>query len=150
MFKIYIVWDSFKHFDSAIKEYEKRLGKNLQIIKIKPTKNWTPQQIIEKDTQKIVKLLEKEKNSYNILLSLKWKELDSLEFAKLLKINFDKGININFIIWWAFGLDESKLKNIDYKFKLGKITLPHGLALLVLLEQIYRSFQINQNRNYHY
>jgi len=150
MIKIYIIWDSFKHFENAIKEYEKRLSKEIKIFKIKPHKNWNREQIIEKDTEKINKLLQKEKNSYNILLSLQGKELDSLEFANLLKDKLDKWININFIIWWAFWLNEEKLENIHFKIKLWKITLPHWLALLVLIEQIYRSFQINKNRNYHY
>ena len=150
MIKIYIVWDSFKHFESAIKEYEKRLWKQISIIKVKPSKKWTTAQIIEKDTENINKLLNKEKNSYNILLSLNGKELDSLELAKLIKSKINHWININFIIWWAFWLKEENLKNIHFKLKLWKITLPHALALLVLIEQIYRSFQINQNKNYHY
>ena len=69
MIKIYIIADSFKHFQSAIDEYTKRLGKKLEIIKIKPSKNGAPSQIIEKDTQNIKKYLDKS-DSFNILLSL--------------------------------------------------------------------------------
>ena len=54
------------------------------------------------------------------------------------------------MIWWVFGLDEDKLENIGYKLNLSELTFPHGLALLVLMEQIYRAFQIMNRRNYYY
>jgi len=150
MIKIYIIADSFKHFQSAIDEYTKRLGKKLEIIKIKPSKNGTPSQIIEKDTQNIKKYLDKS-NSFNILLSLEWKQLTSEDFAnKVISKAFNQWEKISFFIWWAFGLDEKQLINVNLKLKLSELTLPHALALLVLTEQIYRSFQILENKKYHY
>jgi 23S rRNA pseudoU1915 N3-methylase RlmH len=71
MISIYYIADSSKHFETAIKEYEKRLQKDIKITKIKPTKNGTQSQIIQKDTENINKLLKKQTNTFNIMLSLK-------------------------------------------------------------------------------
>jgi len=150
MISIIYVADSSKHFDPAIKEYEKRLSKKIKLIKLKPNKNWDKRQIISKDTENVNKILKKEKDSFNVMLSLKWKQLDTLEFSSFLWNKIDRGIKVNFIIWWAFGLDEEKLENINYKLNLSKLTFPHSLALLILLEQIYRVFQIINGRTYHY
>ncbi len=149
MIRIIYIADSSKHFDEAIKEYLKRLNK-VELVKIKPTKLWNKSQIIQKDTENINKRLEKFSEDFNVLLSLNWKQLDTLSFTSLIKKRLDQGININFIIGWAFGLDEDILNYISYKLQLSKLTFPHSLALLVLLEQIYRSFQIINWRNYHY
>jgi len=150
MINIIYIADSSKHFEQAIKEYEKRLSKNIKLVKIKPTKNWEKNQIIQKDTENINKFLKKQKDSFNIMMSLDWEQLDTLSFSSFLEKKMDRWTVINFIIWWAFGLDESKLQNIDYKLNLSKLTFPHSLALLILLEQVYRAFQIIQGRSYHY
>jgi len=150
MIQIIYISDSNKHFEQAIKEYEKRVSKKVKFLKLKPNKNWEAKQIIAKDTENVNKILNKQKDSFNIMMSLDWKQMDTIEFSKFIEWKLDKWININFIIWWAFGLDEKKLENINYKLNLSKLTFPHWLALLVLLEQIYRSFQIIQGRSYHY
>jgi len=150
MFQIIYIADSSKHFEEAIKEYEKRLSKKIKLVKLKPNKNWDKKKIIQKDTENINKILLKQKNKFNVMLSLDWKQFDTIDFTKMLEEKIDKGIDINFIIWWAFWLDEDKLENIHYKLQLSKLTFPHSLALLVLLEQIYRCLQIIKWRSYHY
>lgn len=150
MLQIIYISDSNKHFEQAIKEYEKRLSKDIKFIRIKPSKNRDSKIVIKNDTENINKILQKQKDSFNIMLSLDWKQFDTIWFSKLIEEKKDKWTNINFIIWWAFGLNEKELVNLDYKLNLSKLTFPHWLALLVLLEQIYRSFQIIQGRNYHY
>lgn len=150
MIKIYIVWDSFKHFQTPIDEYLKRFWKKVKIIKIKPSKSWTKEQIIEKDTKNLNKILQKSQD-FNVLLSLNWTQFSSEEIAyKIISKNLNLWKPISFFIWWAFWLDEEKLVNVDLKISLWKITLPHWLALLILLEQIYRSFQILEGKDYHY
>ena len=119
-------------------------------IKVKPSKNGYRKQIIQKDTENINKLLKKQTNTFNIMLSLQWEQLDTIQFSKFLESKIDKGINVNFIIWGAFWLDEDKLDNIHYKIQLSKLTFPHSLALVIILEQIYRAKQIISWRNYHY
>lgn len=143
--KIITISDSNKHFSTAIDEYIKRLGKNINIISLKPEKNWETNKIIQKDTQNVINALKKDSN-YKILMSKEWILLDSLEFAQTIKKN-----NLTFIIWAAYWLDESHIAQyIDIKISFWKITLPHWLAQLTLLEQIYRANQINTNKSYHY
>ncbi len=148
MYKILIVWDSFKHFEIPIKEYEKRLKKNIEIIKIKPIKKGTDKQIIDSETQELIKKLQNLK-WFKIVLNPEWKSFNTKEFYDLIeqkKINF---WNIIFVIWWALGIDYKKIKNFcDLELNLWKFTLPHILALVILLEQIYRIEMIKKGTSY--
>jgi len=151
--------DSDKHFSTAIKEYEKRLWKDLFIQNIKPTKYWSKKQIIEKDTKNIVELLEKKYKSYQkLLLSKEWRQLDTISLKN--KIWWKNNV---FIIGWPYWFDEILLSElVDAKISFGKVTLPHWLAKLVISEQIYRISKlviseqiyrismIENGRNYHY
>ena len=140
--KIYAFSDSDKHFDDAINEYKKRL--QLEIINLKPVKWADQKQTIQKETDEIIKILEKIKWK-KILLSLSWKIIDSIEFSKI----FDE--EINFFIGWAYGFDETRIeKFFDLKICLWKLTFPHWLAKLILLEQIYRASCIRSWKKYHY
>ncbi len=148
MYKIVIVWDSFKHFENAIKEYEKRLWKNCEIIRLKPVKNWTDKQIIEAETKKV---LEKIKNIswYKIVLNPQGKNFNTKEFYNFLESKKQNFWNIIFIIWWALGLDYEKIReNTNYEISLWKMTMPHILALLVLIEQLYRVEMIKKWTSY--
>lgn len=147
MFVILNISDSDKHWREWILEYSKRLGKAVVIENIKPIKNWTQAQIIEKETDLILERLEKKYKDWNkILLSKEWKNYSTEDLWKFLW----KQKNV-FIIWWPYWTNESKLINFGIKrISFGKITLPHWLAKLVLLEQIYRIGSINSGKKYHY
>ncbi|MFZ2150715.1 MAG: 23S rRNA (pseudouridine(1915)-N(3))-methyltransferase RlmH [Candidatus Absconditicoccaceae bacterium] len=140
--------DSDKHFDSAIKEYQKRLGKSLKIENVKPTRNGSVEQIIQKDTQNIINTISKRFGSYKkVLLSKEGENLNTDQIFDFCKKNND----VIFIIGGPYGFDEKLLKkNIDLKISFGSITLQHGLAKLILLEQLYRITMISQNKSYHY
>lgn len=140
--------DGDKHFDSAIKEYLKRLGNMIIMENIKPSKNWTPQQIIEKDTEKVIEILEKKySESFKVLLSKDGEKIDTMNFCKIWKWY---GVNV-FVIWWPYGLNEEKLiKKVNKSISFWNITMPHWLAKLVLLEQIFRIDCIEKNKSYHY
>lgn len=149
MIKIYIIADSYKHFDTSIKEYEKRLWKSIELVKLKPIKNWTNIQIIEKETDLLIKKIEKE-NSFKIVLNPKWRNLDTKEFSKLIESKQQTVWNISFIIGWAFWFSYDKLKpHISYELNFWTMTMPHSLALLVLLEQVYRIGMIKKWTSYH-
>lgn len=138
-----------KYFTSAIEEYQKRISKytNIEIIEV-------PDEGIE-DIQKVKKLeaekIKKYINSkdYLITLEIEGKELTSLEFSeKLEKINIEYS-NITFIIGGSYGLscEITKLANMHLSFS--KMTFPHQLFRIVLLEQIYRTYKIRNHEKYH-
>lgn len=139
--------DSYKHWSKAIDEYTKRLGKDVVIENIKPVKNWTNEQIIQKETDIILENLEKKYQDRNKVLLIKsWEQYSTEEFGKFLW--YKKTV---FIIWWPYGLDEDRItKEWVKKVSFGKITLPHWLAKLTLLEQIYRIWTIESGKKYHY
>lgn len=83
--------------------------------------------------------------SYNIMLHPDGKLIDSFEFSKLLS---DK-MSINFFIGGAFGFEDEFIKKSDKTISLGKLTMSHKIAKVVLLEQIYRGFSILTNHPYH-
>lgn len=149
MIKILTLVDSFKHFEAAIKEYEKRLWKECEIIKLKPEKNGSDEQIISKETDILIQKLEKD-NWIKIVLNPKWKNYSTEEFYDFIEEKKQIHKNIIFIIWWALGIDYNKLKShIDMEINLGKMVLPHSLAILVLIEQIYRVGMIKKGTSYH-
>jgi len=81
----------------------------------------------------------------NIALNPSSKELDSFEFAKLLK----DSMTVNFYIGGAYGFEKGFLHQCDNAISFGKITLSHKLVKVVLLEQIFRGLTINNNHPYH-
>ncbi len=147
MYTILAISDSNKHFKIAIDEYSKRLGNWLKIHDLKPFKDTNPNLVVQKETESILAILEKKySNTKKILLSKEGSLITTEDFAK--KINHQE---IVFIIWWPYGLDEKLLApKIDFKLSFGKMTLPHGLAKLNLVEQIYRSHTLAIGKKYHY
>jgi len=149
MIKIYIFVDSYKIYEKAIIEYEKRLWKNIEIIKVKPFKNSNPDLVIQKETEILEKILQKEK-SFKIILSPNWKQFATMEFYKFIEEKKQNFWKISFFIGWANWLNYKKLKQYsDLELSLSKFTFPHSLALLILIEQIYRLFMINKGTLYH-
>ena len=150
MIKIISFVDSYKHFDSAIKEYEKRLWKHIDFIKLKPVKSWDTNEIIKKESLILNKTLEKT-SWYKVLLYIDSEELSTEKFEKFIEEKLTSHANIIFIIWWAYWVDFEIIKNnIDYKLSFSKMTFPHIMAILILLEQIYRAKRIKEGWNYHH
>lgn len=148
MYTILSISDSDKHRSWAIQEYEKRLGKLVSIENIKPAKNWTHEQILQKDTENSIQILEKKyQQHYKILMSKDGKITSTEDFHSIIH----KYNHVVFIIWGPYGLNENFLTTVvNEKISFGKITLPHWLAKLTLLEQIYRSETIKTGKSYHY
>jgi 23S rRNA (pseudouridine1915-N3)-methyltransferase len=84
-------------------------------------------------------------SAYNISLDPDSKELDSFEFSNLLK---DRGV-VNFYIGGAYGLERGFLSQCNTAISLGKITMSHKLAKVVLLEQVFRGLTLLNNHPYH-
>ena len=146
MFVILSISDSDKHWNKVVEEYTKRLGKSVKIENIKPSRKGNTTQMIQADTENVITRLEKFSEYKKVLLSKEGKQMDTLALHK----NFtDK--DCMFVIGWPYGLNELELsKYIDAKISFGAITLPHGLAKVTLLEQLYRIGMIAQGKKYHY
>lgn len=149
MIKIISFADSFKHFEKPIKEYEKRLTKRIDFKKLKPSK-WEPNVIIKKESEELKKVLEKEKG-YKVLLFIDSKEMSTPQMAKMIEEKEMQFWNVVFIIWGAYWVDFDIIKDqIDLKMSLSPMTFPHIMAILILLEQLYRCFEIRKWSWYHH
>lgn len=151
--KIYIlsISDSDKHFAPLIEEYIKRLPKNLlQIINLKPYKSDNHQQCITKDTENMISRL-KDISWLKIMLSKDWIPKTTEQLVEICNKSLQDDHNIIYIIWWPYGLDEAIVRPyISEYISFGKITVPHGLAKLIIVEQIYRVETIRSGKDYHY
>lgn len=149
MIKVISFADSFKHFDKAIKEYEKRLTKKIDFKKLKPVKG-EPNMIVKKESEELKKVLEKEKG-YKVLLFIDSKEISTPQMAKMIEEKEMQFWNVVFIIWGAYWVDFEIIKDqIDLKMSLSPMTFPHIMAILILLEQLYRCFEIRKGSWYHH
>lgn len=137
-------------------EYEKRLSAfcRLNIIELNPerlSENPSESEIktaLKKETKLIKsKLLS---SSYIFSLCIEGKQLGSAEFSqKLDSIALSGKSNIIFIIGSSFGLSEEIKQLSDFNFSMSKMTFPHQFARCMLLEQLYRAFQISSGGKYH-
>ena len=89
------------------------------------------------------------KNDYNILLDINGNELDSISFSKKIDDTFGFNSNITFIIGGSFGVLDELRDVVNYRLSFSKMTFPHQLFRVILLEQVYRAFKINHNEEYH-
>lgn len=143
-------------FKNAIIEYSKRLGKycSLNIIELPDEKipnNSSAKEISiikDKEGQNILNNLQKD--SYNICLDPKGKIFSSEEFAqKINNISINFNSTISFIIGGSLGISEKVLQLANESISFSKMTFPHQLFRVILLEQLYRAFKINNNETYH-
>lgn len=139
-----------QYFIDGIEEYKKRITKyaNIELITVMDESNDLDEKTVKKkEGERIISKIPN--NSYTIVLDLKGKELDSIEFAKKMDEITNISSTINFIIGGSLGLDSSVIEKANYRLSFSKFTFPHKLMKLILLEQIYRSFKINNNESYH-
>lgn len=150
MIKIISFVDSFKHFNEPIKEFQKRLWKQVDFIKLKPSKRKEILEIIKEESLELSKILEKIK-WYKVLLYIDSKELDTIKFSQMLEEKQMKYSDIVFVIWWAYWVDYDLIKShIDFKLSLSPMTFPHAQAIMILFEQIYRATCIKKGVKYHH
>ncbi|MDE7105831.1 MAG: 23S rRNA (pseudouridine(1915)-N(3))-methyltransferase RlmH [Anaeroplasmataceae bacterium] len=142
-----------KYLKDAILEYSKRISKFCKVDFIS-----VPDEVISDNTsdtdiknKEAVKLLAKmPENSYKIALNLKGEMLTSPELAEKTSHIFSYyNSHIVFVIGGSLGLGEELLKKMDYHLCFSKMTFPHQLMQVILLEQIYRSFKILNHETYH-
>ena len=141
-----------KYIIDGIQEFSKRLqafGK-LKIIELKEDGNDINRTIsIEKESKAILETLEKNKG-FKVLLDIQGKNFSSEEMAtQIEKIGVNGDSTINFIIGGSYGTSDTLRKAVDLKLSFSKMTFPHQLMRLILIEQIYRWFSIIKNAKYH-
>lgn len=140
----------------GIEEFIKRIGRFSKINIVETAEEKVPTNLSEKEKEKIKdvegrRILEKiPTDSYVIALHAFGKHYSSEGMAELLeKLRLDGKSKISFIIGGTLGLSEEVLKNVNLAMSFGKMTFPHQMMRLILLEQIYRSFKIINGEPYH-
>ncbi|WP_352420458.1 23S rRNA (pseudouridine(1915)-N(3))-methyltransferase RlmH [Proteiniborus sp.] len=145
-----------KFIQEGIKEYSKRLSRycNLEIIEVDDEK--APENLSHKEMEQIKdkegeKILSKIPiNSYIISLAIEGKNLSSEELSEKIESLMIEGTNeITFIIGGSLGLSKEVLQKSNFKLSFSKMTFPHQLMRVILLEQIYREFKIMKGEPYH-
>ena len=149
-----------KYFEAGIAEYTKRLSR-YTVIEIKQVQNEkTPDNASEAEEEKIkqaegermLDFLKKTKGSdcFVFALVIKGKEIDSVELSeKISELTVSGKSHLVFIIGGSLGLSDEVIAESDYKLSFSKLTFPHQLMRLILLEQIYRAFRIKMGEPYH-
>jgi len=137
-----------KYLKDACEEYLKRLSKytKVELIELEDEKIDSPLAII-KEEAKILKHLKD--TDYVITLEIDGKMLNSLELSSKIDKTLITNSTITFVIGSSYGLSTGIKERSNYALSFSKMTFPHQLFRIMLLEQIYRSFKILNNENYH-
>lgn len=132
-----------KYLNELIEDYKNRISKyhKINIIELKDEND------LDKEANNILSKIHD--RDYIIACSIEGQEMDSTTFASKLDRAFQESGTIDFIIGSSEGLADIIKNKANLKLSFSKLTLPHGLFRGVLLEQIYRSFKINNNETYH-
>ncbi|MFC5631555.1 MULTISPECIES: 23S rRNA (pseudouridine(1915)-N(3))-methyltransferase RlmH [Streptococcus] len=145
-----------KYLKDGIAEYQKRLGRFCKLEMVEILDEKTPdkasdsenQSIMEKEASRILRKISD--REFVIALAIEGEQFPSEKFSRILENITVKGYSdITFIIGGSLGLAPSVKKRANLLMSFGKLTLPHQLMKLVLIEQIYRSFMIQQGSPYH-
>ena len=145
-----------KFFRDAIEEYSKRLGRYTKLNIIEVTDEMTPDgasasledQIREKEGVRILAKLPQD--ALIVTLEIAGRNYSSEEFAAWIEDCSVRGkSHICFVIGGSLGLHNSVCKRADLALSFSKMTFPHQLARVMLLEQLYRSFKIDEGSSYH-
>jgi len=145
-----------KYLKMGIEEYTKRLGAYAKVDVVEVPDEKAPEQLSPADME-IVKKKEADRilakigaDTYVIALAIEGKMKSSEQLASDLESLMTYGRSkIAFVIGGSLGLHEDVMKRADEKLSFSKMTLPHQLMKLVLVEQIYRAFRIIKNEPYH-
>jgi 23S rRNA (pseudouridine1915-N3)-methyltransferase len=145
-----------KYFTGAINEYAKRLSKYCKLEQIEVSDEKAPENLSEKEMIQVkdkegIRILSKiNDQAYVIALAIEGKQLTSEGLSDHIeKLGVSGKSHIVFVIGGSLGLSEDVLKRANYKLSFSKMTFPHQLMKVVLLEQVYRSYRIARGEPYH-
>ena len=138
-----------KFFQDAIGEYSKRLSRYCRLEIVQTADEKTPEgQIKDREGERILSAIKED--SFVIALAIDGKAPDSVELAKQIeKWQVGGRDHLVFVIGGSLGLSKRVLDRADYRLSFSKMTFPHQLMRVILLEQIYRSFRIIHGEPYH-
>lgn len=142
-----------KYLIDALNEYKKRIQRyhSISVVEVeeeKLPKNYSCADVsrcLVKEGQRILKNV----SGYVVVLHLQGKEISSVDFAKLIDSVALKSDTITFVIGGSFGVSDEVKARADYLLAFSKMTFPHQLFRVMLLEQIYRAATITNNVQYH-
>ena len=145
-----------RFYREAVCEFEKRLSRYCRLEIIEALDEKTPdhagmlmeKQIKEKEASRLLKYLNRD--AYVIALAIEGKQLDSVELSEKLDNLGTSGVShIIFLIGGSLGLSDDILNGADFQLSFSKMTFPHQLMRVILLEQIYRAYRIMNGEPYH-
>lgn len=144
------------YFRDAIAEYQKRLSRYCKISITELIDEKTPDKqskalddkVRQIEGERIINALDSK--AFVVLLDISGKMLDSVELSQFIDEHTVMGINdFTFVIGGSLGVSDEVRKRADYRLSFSRMTFPHQLMRVILLEQIYRSFRISNNEPYH-
>lgn len=144
-----------KYFTDAVNEYAKRLSRFVKLNIIEVPDEKIPENASEKEME-TVKNKEGERilsklppSSFIVTMCIEGKELSSVDLARKIADISMTSSSISFIIGGSLGLSDEVKARSQLRLSFGRMTLPHQLMRVVLAEQLYRAFKINNNESYH-
>lgn len=137
------------YLKEAINEYKKRISKytKLEIIEVEDVFSTNINEIKKKEAELLSKYISMK--DYLITMEIEGKQLTSIEFSDKISETLITNSNIVFLIGGSYGIDDSIKNRSNYSLSFSKLTFPHQLFRVLLLEQIYRSYKIMHNESYH-
>ena len=138
-----------KDLKEAQEEYLKRLGKytKIELIEVEDSKVDDAKQALLEEKNNILKYIDSK--DYIITLEIEGKQLSSPELAEKIDKTFITNSNITFIIGGSYGMHQEVLDQSNFRLSFSKMTFPHQLFRILLLEQLFRSYKILNNEKYH-
>lgn len=139
-----------KYLVDAFSEYEKRMNiyHKVKVVELKESNNKDLKHNLEEEGNAILNVISSDE--YVITLEILGTMLESPELAsKISKLLTYGNTNITFVIGGSYGLDERVKQRSNFALSFSKMTFPHQLMRVILIEQIYRSFTIINNKEYH-
>lgn len=138
-----------KYWKDAILEYTKRLSKysKIEVIECSDYNSGDVNTILNQEKNEINKYISD--RDYVITLEIEGIQLDSLELSKKIDSLFINYSNLTFVIGGSYGIHEEIKKRSNLALSFSKMTFPHQMFRIMLLEQIYRSYKILNNESYH-
>lgn len=136
-----------KFLSLAISEYLKRLSKYTKIDIVQVADEANAEKALKVEGEKILSKIKPDE--YVIALDISGESISSIEFAKKIDGVFNNYSKLTFVIGGSYGLSSLVKKRSNYLLSFSKMTFPHQMFRVILLEQIYRAYKINNNESYH-